>query len=119
MASDTAPLTADDRALLDRVARRVVELRLEVPALLALESCRPLSLLASQSMLFFEPLVQALLRMGQYRRFALLTERRAPRAARAALRADRAGARPARARRAGAEASPPGDAGASRVDPGH
>jgi hypothetical protein len=75
MASE-APLSADDRALLARVAARVVDLRLEVPTLLALESLRPLSLVASQAMLFFEPLAQALLRLGDYRRFALLIERR-------------------------------------------
>jgi hypothetical protein len=75
MASET-PLTAEDQALLARVARRVVELHLDVPALLALESIRPLSLVASQGMIFFEPVVQALLRFQDYRRFALLAERR-------------------------------------------
>jgi hypothetical protein len=65
-----------DRALLDRVAERVVSLRLEVPALLTLEGGRPLSLLAGQAMIFFEPLVSAFLRWPDYRRFAQLIERR-------------------------------------------
>ena len=65
-----------DRALLDRLARRIVELRLEVPALLTLETARPLSVLAGQSMLFFEPVVQALFRFDDYRRVAALVERR-------------------------------------------
>lgn len=70
-------LTPEDLALLERVAARVIELRMEVPALLTLESGRPLSLLAGQAMVFFEPFVQALFRMPDYRRFAALIERRA------------------------------------------
>lgn len=69
-------LGAEDRALLERLAARVVELRLEVPAVLTLESTRPLNLLAGQALIFFEPLVQALFRLPDYRRFALLVERR-------------------------------------------
>ena len=74
MASD--PLGAEDLALLARVADRVVELRLETPAILTLEGARPLSLVAGQAMIFFEPLVQALFRIADYRRFATLVERR-------------------------------------------
>jgi len=76
MASAPDPLSAEDRALLERVAGRIVELRLEVPAILAIESSRPLSLLASQAMIFFEPIVQALFRMPDYRRFSRLVESR-------------------------------------------
>lgn len=71
-----AELDAEDRAVLERVAARVVELRLEVPAVLTLESTRPLSLLASQAMVFFEPFVQAMFRLPDYRRFSRLVERR-------------------------------------------
>lgn len=69
-------LTDDDRELLGRLAGRVVELHMEVPAILAIETGKPLSLLASQALLFFEPLVQALLPITAYRRVALLLERR-------------------------------------------
>ena len=68
--------TAEDLDLLDRVARRVVELRMEVPAILTLETSRPLTVLAGQSMYFFEPMISAFLRMPDYRRFARLIERR-------------------------------------------
>jgi len=68
--------TAEDEALLDRLAARVVELRMEVPAVLALESARPLTFLASQAMVFFEPIARALLRLPDYRRLAALVERR-------------------------------------------
>lgn len=76
MASETAPFAPEDLALLERVAARVVELHLEVPAVLTLESVRPLSFVAGQAMVFFQPMVQALLRFDDYRRFAALLERR-------------------------------------------
>ena len=60
-------LSLEDRALLEKLAQRVVELRLETPAILTLEGARPLSLLAGQAMLFFEPFAQALFRFGDYR----------------------------------------------------
>jgi len=74
MASDAAP--ENDQALLDRLAARIVELRLEVPAILALESGRPLSVVAGQAMLFFEPLVQSLFSFSDYRRYAAIIQRR-------------------------------------------
>lgn len=69
-------IAAADAELLDRLAARIVELRLETPAILALETARPLSLLAGQAMIFLEPIVQSLFRLTDYRRFALLVERR-------------------------------------------
>src|SRR5437762_984704 len=72
----TEPWAPEDQALLEKLARRVVELRLETPALLTLETARPLSVLAGQAMLFFEPFAQALLRLPDYRRLAALVERR-------------------------------------------
>jgi hypothetical protein len=72
----TEALDAADRELLERLARRVVELRLETPALLTLETARPLSVLAGQAMLFFEPFAQALFHLTDYRRVAALVERR-------------------------------------------
>lgn len=76
MASKPPELSADDLGLLDRVARRLVELRLELPAILTLETGRPLSVLAGQTMIFLEPIVAAFLRLPDYRRFAQLIERR-------------------------------------------
>ena len=68
--------SAEDRSLLEKLAQRVVDMRLETPAILTLEGARPLSVVAGQAMLFFEPLVQALFRFGDYRRVAALVERR-------------------------------------------
>jgi len=76
VASDPRPLAPEDLALLERVAARVVELRMDVPALLTLETMTPVSLLASQALVFFEPFVAAMLRLPDYRRFAALLERR-------------------------------------------
>ena len=72
----TQALPAEDEALLDRLAARVVELHMEVPAILTLEGARPLTFLASQAMLFFEPIARALFRLPDYRRLAALVERR-------------------------------------------
>ena len=63
MASEPRELSAEDRALLERVAARVVELRMEVPAILTLETLSPMSLVAGQAMVFFEPFVAAMLRL--------------------------------------------------------
>ncbi len=76
MASSAPELAPEDVALLDRLASRIVELRLELPAILTLETCRPLSLLAGQTMAFFEPLATAVFPLPDYRRFAALIERR-------------------------------------------
>ena len=118
MASEAPPLAAGDLALLERVAARVVELRLEVPAILTLESVRPLSFVASQAMIFFQPLVQALLRFGDYQRFAALAERRDALEVLTALIERRAGESRAARRSAGAgpaksAAEPPGGPGGS------
>jgi hypothetical protein len=76
MGSESTPLAPEERALIERVARRVVELHLEVPAILALESSKPLALLASQTLIFLEPVLLAVLPLPDYRRFAVLVERR-------------------------------------------
>ena len=76
MASTSEPIAPADRELLDRLAARVVELRLDLPAVLTLETSKPLSLLAGQTLAFFEPMVQALFSFPDYRRFAALIERR-------------------------------------------
>ena len=75
MASE-ADLSTEDLALLDRLAARVVELHMEVPAILTLESGKPLSVIAGQAMIFFEPFVQSLFSFPDYRRYAALIERR-------------------------------------------
>ncbi|MGE5179402.1 MAG: hypothetical protein ACM3PF_09940 [Bacteroidota bacterium] len=50
--------------------------RMTVPAILFLESVKPLSFVGSQAMYFFEPMVRALFQVPEYERFASLMERR-------------------------------------------
>jgi hypothetical protein len=100
MASDPQPLSTEDQALLDRVAGRVVELHMEVPAILALETAKPLTVVASQALIFFEPMVQSLFRFSDYRRFTALVERRD--VMEALIRRIETGADEARAKRAAA-----------------
>ncbi len=76
MAADGRSFAPEDIALVERVAARIVALRLEVPAILTLESSRPLSLIAGQSLAFFQPFVQAMFPLPDYERFARLLERR-------------------------------------------
>jgi hypothetical protein len=58
------------------VAERVVALRMTVPAILTLESVKPLSFVGSQALYFFEPMVRAFFTVPDYERFAALVERR-------------------------------------------
>ena len=85
--------------LIDRLADRVAELHMEIPAILTLEGAKPLSFLASQAMVFFEPMVQPLFSFSDYRRLTRLLERReAVESLIQAIEA-RAAARPGRPRR--------------------
>ena len=112
-ASTAPPLSPADLELLERVDDRVVELRMEVPAILVLETATPMSVVAGQAMIFFEPFVAALLRLSDYRQFARLAERRDALATLIRLietRAESAHAQrraDARARREGRAAAPP------------
>jgi hypothetical protein len=69
------PLAAEDQALLEKLATRVVELRMETPAILTLETVRPMAFLSSQAMIFFEPFAQMLFRAPDYQRFTRLVSR--------------------------------------------
>lgn len=62
--------------ILRRVADEIVSRRLTVPAIFLLESARPLSFVGSQAMIMLEPFVQAIFDLPNYRKFALMIERR-------------------------------------------
>ncbi|HKA25245.1 MAG TPA: hypothetical protein VKF80_09705 [Candidatus Eisenbacteria bacterium] len=72
MSEGTGPTPSEDEALLASVAARVVRLRMEVPAVLFLESVKPLNFVGSQAMVFFQPLAQAIFPWPQYERFTQL-----------------------------------------------
>jgi hypothetical protein len=68
--------TLSDDELLDRVAGEVASRRLSVPAILFLESSKPLSFVGSQFLVFMEPFVKTFFTSALYDRFAALMEDR-------------------------------------------
>jgi hypothetical protein len=70
------PAIGDDE-LLDRIAEEVTKRRLGVPAILFLESSKPLSYVGSQLLFFLEPFVRTFVTTDLYERFATLIEDRA------------------------------------------
>ncbi|MBN2489325.1 MAG: hypothetical protein JXQ29_00550 [Planctomycetes bacterium] len=85
--ADAGPaLGPEDEALIERVARWIVERRLAAAAALFLEGYRPLAFLGSQALLLAEPVVELALQAfpgltrhldaGDYERFTRLLERR-------------------------------------------
>jgi hypothetical protein len=69
-------LTEADRELLHRVAAFVVRRRMATPAVMLLESSRPLTFLGSQFLHFVKPFASIALKAKEYERFAQLLERR-------------------------------------------
>ena len=68
--------TPEDDRLLERIAEATVRWKMTVPAILFLESVKPLSFVGSQTMYFFEPMVRAIFAVPDYERVAALMERR-------------------------------------------
>ena len=66
----------DKEKIINEVAARIVEKRLEGMAVFFLEVGRPLSFVASQAMIFLGPLVRMIYPMKNYRRLAELLEER-------------------------------------------
>ncbi len=73
---DPAPWTPEDEALLDRLASEVVRRGLQTPAVLFLESSKPLNFLGSQAMTFLQPMAGTLFNAVEWERVAALLERR-------------------------------------------
>ena len=70
------PLTEADRALLGRLAMAIVVRRMATPALLFLQSLRPLNYVGSQAMVFLRPFIAQALGEKDYGRLAEALERR-------------------------------------------
>ena len=73
---DPAGIPADEQRILDRLAERVVRWKMTVPALIFLESIKPLNYIGSQALVFFEPIVQTLFNFKEYDTFRRAMERR-------------------------------------------
>jgi hypothetical protein len=66
----------EDREILGRVAVWVVRRRMSAPAVLFLESVRPLGYLGSQALVFFQPIITNVLNEKDYRQFTAAIEKR-------------------------------------------
>ncbi len=65
-----------EQEFIESLARKTVDLGLETPAIFFLEFSKPAGFMASQAMIFFGPLVQALVPWKNYQQFVELFERR-------------------------------------------
>ena len=74
--SESAPIPEDENRVLDKVAERVVRWKMTVPAILFLESVKPLNYIGSQTLVFFEPIVQSVFNFKDYDSFRRAMERR-------------------------------------------
>jgi hypothetical protein len=70
-------LSPEDKALIESLAGRVVRMGMTVPAVLFLESSKPLSFIGSQAMVFFEPFVKTFFSADGYTRLSRMMEDRA------------------------------------------
>lgn len=76
MASALGPLTDADRALLAQLAMAIARRRMVMPAILFLESLKPLSYVGSQAMIFLRPFLTPFLNTERYERLTQILERR-------------------------------------------
>ncbi len=65
-----------EKELLDKLAKKVVYWKMTVPAIMALESVKPLNYIGSQAMVFFEPIVQSIFNLKDYDTLRQMLERR-------------------------------------------
>ena len=80
---DVAAATEADSAqkqaeaeIMRRLAAKVVEWQMTVPAILFLESVKPLNYIGAQAMVFFEPFVQTLFNLKDYDTLRIMMEKR-------------------------------------------
>ena len=69
-------LTPRQEEILTKIAQKVVHWKMSVPAVLFLESVKPLNYIGSQMMAFFEPFVQTLFSWKDYDEFRKMMEER-------------------------------------------
>lgn len=74
--TSAAPLTERQERMLDRIAREVSDRGMSVPALLFLESVKPLNFVGSQALVFFSPLARTVFDPADYDEFTKLLEDR-------------------------------------------
>jgi len=70
------PLPEEEDAVLEKLAKKVVQWRMAAPAILFLESVRPLNYIGSQTMVFFEPVIQTIFNFRDYDTLRAAMEKR-------------------------------------------
>jgi hypothetical protein len=74
--SEADKIPDDEERVLDKLAERVVRWKMAVPAIVFLESVKPLNYIGAQTMVFFEPIVQTIFNFKDYDTFRRAMERR-------------------------------------------
>ncbi len=66
----------EELAIIEKVTKKVVEKGMTVPAIIFLESVKPLNFISAQAMIFFEPIVQTIFNLRDYDTFRSALEKR-------------------------------------------
>lgn len=64
------------KEIIDKLAKGIVRRRLTAPAIMFLESIKPINYIGSQLLIFLEPVVLAIFPISQYREVAIILEER-------------------------------------------
>jgi hypothetical protein len=73
---DKNTLPEEENLVLDKLAKQVIKRGMTVPAILFLESVKPLNFIGSQVLVFFEPIIQTLFNFKDYNTFRVALEKR-------------------------------------------
>jgi len=66
----------EHKEVMDRFARKIIDWRMTAPAILFIESAKPLSFLGNQALIFFQPMVQSIFNFKTYDEVAEILEDR-------------------------------------------
>ena len=75
-ATGKATLADNEIDLIRKLADFVVRRNMSVPAVMFLESVRPLNFVGSQAMVFFEPILSRFFTRDEYNKMAIILEKR-------------------------------------------
>lgn len=68
--------TEEQKAVVEQISEEVVKRKMATPALIFLETMRPLNYIGAQVMHFFKPFISAIMTTDKYNRFAEFLENR-------------------------------------------
>ncbi len=66
----------DDLKMLEKLANGISKRRMSAPAILFLDTLRPMSYIGSQTMIFFRPIITMIFSTSEYDKISRLMERR-------------------------------------------